>query len=385
MDAEADAELMMELIEYKRDVEGPEFDELFAEIMAEADENGYVHTQIIGRIFETGDLRRVNDLSSLLGSMAEVQRLWRENSAHIIPDIVPFIAMQTGLTTFVLLYQPAVPLDNLEQIRATYEQQCRQAGISLHGAYGLAMEVAARRGDLQSADRYLGQALTEPRAVGSPISLSNFMDYLASRSDDAGAVRLLERLDADEKQYVVQACQAAAVLPLLRLGRLDEAELMHRDSLDRDDLGSGDAAHLVYLALRGRLDEALELLAEITEEDPDEPETPYHRALIAAHAFPLLRHCQVAGRGAERPASFNGKTIDELAVQYQGEAERVARQIDEVNKRDAARPRLYRLWDWCMPRQQVPPQQVPAQQAPAQQAAAPTRPMQGMSPGHAPW
>lgn len=345
MDYEADSALIYELLDLAREPVSDQWREDISDIIAEADAGGLIHSAVFARIVQTKDLSMLNDIERVVGTLAEAQQIWTAHADTMQPQLVPFILLQMGLTIMILGEQLTIPIDRQQTLRASYEQLCRQHGHPLRVPYRLGMTLAARAGDLAQADELFTRTQAEPLDPLFPEIDGEDIEFLARRGDDTGAVRRYRAIDLENARSTVTLAHAAALLPLLRLGLLDDAERAYRASCGEDD--DPHPQVLSYLALRGRYDEGLRRLEQLLQEDPEQPETPRGAAVTAAHAAVLFAHLQRAGHGGDQVAGRGG-SVDELLIRFRDHAEAAAARLDRVNRRPVAVAELRRFWACCL-------------------------------------
>lgn len=344
IDYDADAEMIGELMEIAGRPSGPAQTTALEDLLAEADAGGLVHSAIFVRSLLAGSLGMADadDLAPILGLLAESQQLLRDHQAELIAEVFEPILIQTHMTLLLLLESPAVPLARVEALRANYEQMCRQVGMTLRGAYAVAMIIAVRREDHAAAEQLFVRSQAQPRhRVVIMDSVENAVEWYARRGRYDEAFRLYEQATPESEGDYYRYVQIALLVAAQSIGRTELAARLHSDSFDPDDIDSGDAPRLTYLALAGRYDEGLALLPLVMK--PQDYDTDRSRAICAEHAAVLLGHLQAAGRGGEQVAGM-GATVSDLAGRYRDLAERTARRVDEVNKLDVAVRRLHAFW-----------------------------------------
>lgn len=328
MDDERDTELLEEILDA---LEEDEYDRIPA-LTDTADREGCINAAILGRMATTIDLREMNNVAAKVGLMAEVQRLWRENAHLVRPDVIGLVLTQMDFVLTILLCQP-VPVDNIAELTERFEDLCRQQGSSLRSAYRLRMRIATRRGDEPAALRYLALSDAEPREELFVDMPWEYIDVQTSFGNDEGAVRTYRReLSRDEPPLL--PVHQTAMLPLLRLSLVDEAERVHQLSLveaEKDnDYAASLGPSLIYLAAVGRFDEGLELLELGLRDDPENPPTPLDMGGFAGDVSIFLAHLAAAGRGEERPQMLEGRSVIEAAAHFRQQAEEIISRFDAL-------------------------------------------------------
>lgn len=345
IDFDADAELMDELTALTRHPAGAARTRELEQLLSEADEENLVHSGIFARCILAAELMMANadDLTGVLGLFAESQQLMRRHQDVLVAEAFGPVLLHMQLTLALLLEHPEVPLDRIEAVRGTYEQMCRQNGMTLRGAYSTAMRIAARRGDHSATERLFALSQAQPRdRMVIADTVEHAIDWYAARGQYVEALGLYERATAEDERHYYRYVQVAALMPALHCGRDQLAAQLYDDSLDPDDIDSGDAPRLTYLALTGRYDDGVALLPQVLK--PTDYDTDRSRAFAAEHAVVLLSHLEAAGRGGDRVAGLDG-TVSELLAHCRSLAEETARTVDRVNSMDVAVRRLHGFWD----------------------------------------
>ncbi|WP_369193534.1 tetratricopeptide repeat protein [Streptomyces djakartensis] len=170
-----------------------------------------------------------------------------------------------------LLDRPDVPLASVEECLGELERRYRLAGYSERAVRSAEHRIAAHVGDLDRAGRAYAAWLAADRdgmADCPACELHGQGWWQAELGRDAAALRLWrpvlegECACAHEPHTVL----ASSLLPLLRLGRADEAGAAHlrgfRLVRGRESMRGAHAEHVEFCALTGNEARGLELLAE---------------------------------------------------------------------------------------------------------------------------
>lgn len=345
IDVDAELEFLDEIMEVAADPNDVSRVPEIEAILARTDEHGNVpNSAIFVRSLLAGHLTLANadDISPVLGVLAETQQLMRDRADDLLREAFVPILAQMHVTVILLLENPAIPYTRVEPLLEHFEQLCLQVGMTRRGVFAQRMRIAIRRGDHATAERMLAEMQAQPRdTIVIADSVEDVIEWYADRGMDEEALRLYQNASPESETHYWQGVQLAALMPLLRLGRGDQAAYLYDESLDIDEIDSGDAARLTYLARVGRLDDGIALLPQVAA--PQDYDTDRSRALVAEHAAVLLGHLRAAGRGAE-PVPGMDASVDDLLDRYREYAEQTARTLDEVNAMDVAVPRLHRFW-----------------------------------------
>ncbi len=170
-----------------------------------------------------------------------------------------------------MLNQPHVPLASIEKWLGEMEHRYRLAGHSERAVRSAEFSVAAHIGDLARAERAYGAWLAADRdsmADCHACELHGQGWWRTRRHEDTAALELWapvlegEYTCAHEPHTVL----ASSLLPLLRLGREDEARAHHlrgfRLVRSMESMRGAYADHVEFCALTGNEARGLELLAE---------------------------------------------------------------------------------------------------------------------------
>lgn len=202
---------------------------------------------------------------------ARLLRMWDERpedfdeyEAHSLHWV--FKWMSSGM-----LDQPHIPLASIEKWLGEMEHRYRLAGHSERAVRSVEFTVAAHVGDTARAERAFTAWLAADRdamADCHACELNGQGWWRAEQGRDAEALRLWapvlegEFTCAHEPHTVL----ASSLVPLLRLGRLDEARANHlrgfRLVRAMESMRSAYADHVEFCALTGNEARGLELLAE---------------------------------------------------------------------------------------------------------------------------
>lgn len=202
---------------------------------------------------------------------ARLLRLWDERpedfdeyETHTLHWV--FKWMSSGM-----LDQPHVPLASIEKWLGEMEHRYRLAGHTERAVRSAEFNVAAHVGDLPRAERAYAAWLAADRdrmADCHACELHGQGWWQAERGQDAEALRLWAPVLEGELTcaHEPHTALASSLLPLLRLGRHDEARGNHlrgfRLVRAMESMRSAYADHVEFCALSGNEARALELLAE---------------------------------------------------------------------------------------------------------------------------
>ncbi|GGY86809.1 hypothetical protein GCM10010365_00930 [Streptomyces poonensis] len=281
-----------------------------------------------------------------------------------------------------MLNQPHIPLASIEKWLGEMERRYRLAGHSERAVRSAEFSVAAHIGDIGRAERAYAAWLAADRdsmADCHACELHGQGWWQVRRGDDAEALRLWapvlegEYTCAHEPHTVL----ASSLLPLLRLGRPDEARAHHlrgfRLVRAMESMRSAYADHLEFCALTGNEARGLELLAQRPTyfTDGGDPRSKLNFMAVVALLMDRLVELGLGGQTVPGPPG-RAWTARELADHAREEARRLAARFDERNgtsyvgaraeERMARRPLVDRLPLGVRSSARVP---VPAPRPPA--------------------
>ncbi|MFD7711028.1 tetratricopeptide repeat protein [Streptomyces sp. NPDC059786] len=240
-----------------------------------------------------------------------------------------------------MLGQPHIPLASIEKWLGEMERRYRLAGHSERAVRSAEFSVAHHIGDLARAGRAYEAWLAADRDSMADCHACELHDqgwWQTERQSDAEALELWrpvlegEYTCAHEPHTVL----ASALLPLLRLGRLDEARACHlrgfRLVRPMESMRDAYADHVEFCALTGNEARALELLAERPAyfTDSGEPRSKLEFLAVVALLMDRLTGLGLGGQTVPGPAG-RVWTARELALHAREEALSLAARFDERN------------------------------------------------------
>ncbi|MFI5978549.1 tetratricopeptide repeat protein [Streptomyces sp. NPDC051452] len=272
---------------------------------------------------------------------ARLLRLWDERPED-------FDAYETHTLHWVfkwmsagMLDQPHIPLASIEKWLGEMEHRYRLAGHSERAVRGAEFGVAAHIGDLERAERAYAAWLAADRdrmADCHACELHGQGSWQVSRGRDAQALELWAPvLDGEYScAHEPHTVLASSLLPLLRLGRLEEARAHHlrgfRLVRPMESMRGAYADHVEFCALTGNEARGLELLAERPAYFTDTGHPRSRLDFMAAVAL-LMDRLTGLGLGEQRVPGPAGRTwtARELAVHARAEATELAGRFDRRN------------------------------------------------------
>ncbi|MFF4141917.1 tetratricopeptide repeat protein [Streptomyces sp. NPDC001698] len=240
-----------------------------------------------------------------------------------------------------MLRQPHIPLAAVEKWLGEMEHRYRLAGHSERAVRSAEFSVARHIGDIARAERAYAEWLAADRDSMADCHACELHDqgqWQAECGRDAEAVELWRPvLDGEFTcAHEPHGVLASSLLPLLRLGRLDEARAHHLRGLrlvrPMESMRDAYADHVEFCALTGNEARAMELLAERPACFTDDG-NPLGRLDFLAVAALLMDRLVELGRYGQAVPGPAGRawTAGELAVHARAEASALAARFDERN------------------------------------------------------
>ncbi|MEV1083672.1 tetratricopeptide repeat protein [Streptomyces sp. NPDC050211] len=240
-----------------------------------------------------------------------------------------------------MLDQPHIPLASVEKWLGEMEHRYRLAGHSERAVRSAEFSVAAHIGDVDRAERAYAAWLAADRDTMADCHACELHGqgwWQAERGQDAAALELWapvlegEFTCAHEPHTVL----ASSLVPLLRLGRLDEARANHlrgfRLVRAMESMRGAYADHVEFCALTGNEARGLELLAERPAYFTDTGH-PRSRLDFMSVVALLMDRLTALGLGGQRVPGPAGRewTAGELAAHARVEALALAGRFDQRN------------------------------------------------------
>ncbi|MFI7503084.1 tetratricopeptide repeat protein [Streptomyces sp. NPDC049687] len=240
-----------------------------------------------------------------------------------------------------MLDQPHVPLASVEKWLGEMEHRYRLAGHSERAVRSAEFSVAAHVGDVPRAERAFAAWLAADRdsmADCHACELHGQGWWQAERGRDVEALRLWAPvLEGDYTcAHEPHTVLASSLLPLLRLGRVEEARANHlrgfRLVRPMESMRGAYADHVEFCALTGNEARGLELLAERPAYFTDDGH-PRSKLEFLGVVVLLMERLAELGLGGQRVPGPAGRewTAADLAAHARGEALALAARFDERN------------------------------------------------------
>ncbi len=240
-----------------------------------------------------------------------------------------------------MLDQPHIPLASVEKWLGEMEHRYRMAGHTERAVRGAEFSVAAHIGDVARAERAYAAWLAADRDTMADCHACELHGqgwWQAERGRDAEALELWapvlegEYTCAHEPHTVL----ASSLVPLLRLGRVDEARANHlrgfRLVRGMESMRGAYADHVEFCALSGNEARGLELLAQRSAyfTDDGQPRSKLDFMAVVALLMDRLTELGLGDQRVPGPAD-RAWSARELAAHARGEALALAARFDERN------------------------------------------------------
>ncbi|WP_431964633.1 tetratricopeptide repeat protein [Actinacidiphila sp. bgisy160] len=322
---------------------------------------------------------------------ARLLRMWDERpgdfdgeSAHHLHWIFKWVAGN-------MLDQPGIPLASIEKWQSEMEHRYRLAGHSERAVRQGEFRIARHLGDTARAEAAHAAWLAADRdamADCHACELHGQGSWQVDRGRDEQALNTWEPVLAGQYTCAHEPHNvlASSLLPLVRLGRLDEARAHHlrgyRLVRSMESMRGAVAGHVEFCALTGNEARALEILAEHPAyfTDTGDPDTLMDHLAVTGILMRRLVALGHADRGVPGPAGTEW-TARTLLAHAAREAAAIAARFDarngndavsrRVNERLAAEPLVERLPLGVRARQRLT---VPARPQPVPPPAAAAMP-----------
>ncbi|MCX2923867.1 tetratricopeptide repeat protein [Streptomyces sp. NEAU-W12] len=292
-----------------------------------------------------GHQLKVYNYSSEKGKMfvpfARLLRMWDERPEDFDADETHALHWVFKWMSAGMLDQPHIPLASIEKWLGEMERRYRLAGHSERAVRSAEFSVAAHVGDVPRAERAYAAWLAADRDTMADCHACELHGqgwWQAHNGRDAEALELWrpvlegEFTCAHEPHTVL----ASSLLPLLRLGRVDEARAHHlrgfRLVRPMESMRGAYADHVEFCALSGNEARALELLAERPAYFTDEghPRSKLDFLSVVTLVMDRLTGLGLGGSRVPGPAGRTW-TAAELAPHARDRALALAARFDERN------------------------------------------------------
>jgi tetratricopeptide (TPR) repeat protein len=292
-----------------------------------------------------GHQLKVYNYSSEKGKMfvpfARLLRMWDEHPEDFDEFEIHSLHWVFKWMSAGMLDQPHVPLASIEKWLGEMERRYRLAGHSERAVRRAEFSVAAHLGDLERAERAYSAWMAADRdsmADCHACELHGQGWWRAARGADPEALEVWAPVLEGEYScaHEPHTVLASSLLPLLRLGRVDEARAHHlrgfRLVRAMESMRGAYADHVAFCALTGNEARALELLAERPAYFTDSGDPRSKLDFMAVVALTTDR-LTALGLGWQTVPGPTGRvwTAAELAVHAREEALALAGRFDARN------------------------------------------------------
>ncbi|GFE21405.1 tetratricopeptide repeat protein [Streptomyces nigrescens] len=277
-------------------------------------------------------------------------RMWDENPGDFSGPALHRLHWRFKWIIYSLTGNPDIPLDAIRRWLPDMERHYRVAGYSLRPVRSAEFYLAQHLGDDALAARLLEEWTGADRDRMSDClacELNEQGEWHADHADDERALATWAPVLNGEQSCAEQPhlILALSLVPLLRLGRFDEARRNHlrgyRLARGNGSLVPALARHIEFCALTGNEARGLEILAEHAAYLDNDGE-PLSRLEILSAAALLLRRLVELGH-ADRPVPLPGGitvTAEQLLARTREAADGLARRFDERNATDRVGTRV---------------------------------------------
>ncbi|MFI5822583.1 tetratricopeptide repeat protein [Streptomyces rishiriensis] len=272
---------------------------------------------------------------------ARLLRMWDERPEDFDADETHSLHWVFKWMSAGMLDQPHVPLASVEKWLGEMEHRYRLAGHSERAVRSAEFSVAAHVGDVERAERAFAAWLAADRDAMADCHACELHGqgwWEAERGRDAEALRVWAPVLEGEYScaHEPHTVLASSLVPLLRLGRPEEARAHHlrgfRLVRPMESMRGAYADHVEFCALTGNEARGLELLAERPAYFTDEGH-PRSRLEFLSVVVLLMGRLAELGLGGERVPGPAGRewTAGELADHARAQALALAARFDERN------------------------------------------------------
>ncbi|MEV6785856.1 tetratricopeptide repeat protein, partial [Streptomyces sp. NPDC051098] len=231
---------------------------------------------------------------------ARLLRMWDERPGDFDGQQTHSLFWMFKWVSSGMIDQPHIPLASIEKWQGEMEHRYRVAGHSERAVRQGELRIARHVGDTERAERAYAAWQAADRDNKSDCRACELRaqgSYLAHRGDDAAALEVWRPVYEGEFScaHEPHAVLSSSLLPLLRLGRPDQARAHHlrghRMVRSMESMRSAVAQHVEFLTLTGNEARGLEILAERPAyfTDSGEPSSLTRLAALAARPWPRRR------------------------------------------------------------------------------------------------
>jgi hypothetical protein len=277
----------------------------------------------------------------MLVPFARVLRMWDDDPADFDRWAIHRLHWHFKWVTSGMISHPSVPLSTMHKWLAEMEQRYRQRGYGRQTVQAQRHFVASHVGDNATAQEAFEAWLAADRDEMSDCQACEHKgqgDWRVDTGRDDDAIALWQpvldgELRCEEEPH---RTLAASLLPLARLGRLDQARANHlrgyRMVRGKPNLRRSVGQHIEFAALTGNEARGLEILGQHLGWLADEGESALTRLAFLVAVAVLLRRLSALGHAdLEIAGTDGGLTAGRLLAQVEREVTELARTFDERN------------------------------------------------------
>ncbi|HSA53732.1 MAG TPA: hypothetical protein VLH10_26920, partial [Yinghuangia sp.] len=278
-------------------------------------------------------------------SMARLLRMFDEQPGEFDEELTYQVFWHLKWVTSSLLAVPEVPLRTIRAFLDDMERRFRTAGHSLRPVHKCRFYLYDHTGEKDSAEREFAAWLAAGRDELTDCDACERREqgrWYAEHHKDADALEVFEptlsgmRTCSEEPQLTI----ADSMLPLVRLGRLDEARANHlrgyRLVRGKVSTCASVAQHIEFCALTGNEGRGVEILAEHRAWLASPVDSAETQMMFHGGAAVLLRRLVALGHGGTAVADVPGTdgTAAGLLALVEREAFALAARFDARNGSD---------------------------------------------------
>ncbi|WP_372411390.1 tetratricopeptide repeat protein [Streptomyces luteireticuli] len=335
------AAVRLALQENGREPEGPARNARAEQLVEEAGHTGDTALLIDALFNLLSAYNFSSESEKMFVPFARVLRMWDERPGDFDEFAAHRLHWMFKWVSSGMLDQPGIPLASVEKWQAEMEHRYRLAGHSERAVRQGEFRIARDTGDLPRAERAFAAWLAADRDGMSDCHACElnaqgaWLDQLGRPAEalETWAPVLAGEFTCAHEPHVVLA---SSLLPLVRLGRTEEARTHHlrgyRMIRDMESMRSTVADHIEFCALTGNEARGLELLAEHTGHFAPSGDPDTLLGFLAAAAL-LARRLGELGLGEREMPGPAGRvwTADALHAHARAEALALAARFDARN------------------------------------------------------
>jgi tetratricopeptide (TPR) repeat protein len=324
--------------------EGPARNERAERLLAEAERIGEPLAVIEALGHQLQAYNYSSEKAKMFVPFSRLLRMWDENPADFDAYEAHSLHWVFKWVSSGMLDQPHIPLASIEKWLGEMEHRYRLAGYSERAVRQGEFRVARHVGDRERAARAYAAWLAADRdrmADCHACELHTQGHWRAQLGEDEEALEIWAPVLAGEHTcaHEPHAVLASSLLPLLRLGRGEQARANHlrgyRLVRPMESMRGSVAEHIEFCALTGNEARGLEILAERPAYFTDAGDPDSHLDFLAVTALLMDRLVALGHGGQSVPGPAGSSwTAGGLAGHARVEALAIARRFDERNGTD---------------------------------------------------